>query len=143
MLCGDGDAGADVAQEAFVRLWQQRDRYDPRGSLRSYLLRVAHNLCLDRLRGAKHEAPWDECQEQTPAAARDALLAHAIREAVMTLPPTQRAVFVLTEYEGLSYQETAAALEISPGRVASAKHDAVSGLRRRLASLADEEGYGK
>jgi len=62
------------------------------------------------------------------------VLAQAVRDAVVELPETHRGVLILSVYEDTSYGEIAAALEISPGTVASRKNHAVAMLRRRLAA---------
>ena len=55
------------------------------------------------------------------------------------LPEPQRAVFILSQYEGLSYAEIAEALDCPVGTVASRKHMAVEALRRRLHLWIEEE----
>lgn len=136
MLGGNADAAEDAVQEAFVRIWRARERYakTQAGALRvdALLLRTVHNLCLDDLRRAR-PAPLNE-RTETPdkQGDRSADLAERARLAVGALPDTQRAVFVLSEYEGLRYEEIAALLDIPMGTVASRKRLAVVALRRAL-----------
>ncbi|HLV80517.1 MAG TPA: RNA polymerase sigma factor [Chthonomonadaceae bacterium] len=143
-MTGDAETAEDAAQEAFLRLWRTRETYRPQGSLSSYLLRIVRNLCLDHARtgaaAARREravtgASWIE----GPAAHIEAKsLAEAVRKAVHELPEPQRAVFVLSEYEGLPYREIAEALGCPVGTVASRKRLALETLRRRLAPWREE-----
>lgn len=137
-LLGDSDAAQDAAQEAFLRLWRLRTRYQPRGCLQAYLLRTVRSVCLDLARATR---PWEPLEEGTSSDAPDPAalaqghgLADAVRHAVLSLPEPQRAVFLLSHYEGLSYAEIADALDCPVGTVASRKHQATETLRRRLAA---------
>ena len=140
-LLGDSDAAQDAAQEAFLRLWRLRTRYQPRGCLQAYLLRAVRSVCLDHARAARPSEPLDEGEGgevPDPAAlAQGHGLADAVRRAVLELPEPQRAVFLLSHYEGLSYAEIADALDCPVGTVASRKHQATETLRRRLSAWRD------
>ncbi len=59
-LLGDSDAAQDAAQEAFLRLWRLRTRYQPRGCLQAYLLRTVRSVCLDHARAARS---WEALEE--------------------------------------------------------------------------------
>ena len=59
-MLGNADDAEDAAQETFLRLWQHAARYEPRDSKPStWLYRIAHNLCVDRLRRRKDHADAD------------------------------------------------------------------------------------
>lgn len=150
-LLGDRDAAEDAAQEAFLRLWRARERYEAQGAFDSFMLRILRNVCLDHLRrpkppGSTGETPPEAAPAQQPAAGQPeaslaaAALGEAVRGAVQALPPPQREVFILSHYEGLSYQEIADVLGCPLGTVASRKHLAVEALRRRLAPWIEGEG---
>jgi len=143
-LLGDSDAAQDAAQEAFLRLWRLRTRYEPRGCLQAYLLRTVRSVCLDHARAAQRHH-WDalDAERQDSATGPERLaqqrgLADAVARAVQSLPEPQRAVFLLSQYEGLSYTEIAEVLACPVGTVASRKHQATETLRRKLSSWRDE-----
>ena len=117
----------------------------PRGSLRAFLIRIVTNLCLDQLRARRIETVslFDndpDCAAPSPSevSARNALT-DAVRTALLSLPDAQRAVFVLTHYEGLTYGEAADVLGCPVGTVASRKQAACLTLRRRLAAWCEED----
>ncbi len=143
-MLGDTDAAQDAAQEAFVRLWRGRASYQPRGCLQAYLLRTVRNVCLDHARAVR---PWEPLEDGAGVAASDPAdlmqsrsLAEAVRDAVQSLPEPQRAVFVLSQYEELSYAEIADVLDCPLGTVASRKHLATETLRRKLYLWRDLDG---
>lgn len=133
MFHGNLDTGADIAQDTFVRLWENRHTYVPRGRLRPYLLRIAYNLCLSRLRSPEAKQVTLDHAETLVATDRRIDLSLAVQAALRDLPESQRVVFLLHEYEGLSYQEIADVLTVAIGTVASRKNSAVQSLRLSLA----------
>ena len=140
MLGGDRADAEDVTQETFLRLWHGRCRYRPSGNLSGFLLRVAANLCRDRHRaeGGRVAENLDDLPElfastlSPEEALQAATLADAVRQAIHDLPEGQRAVFVLSHYDGRAYREIAEILDCPIGTVASRKNLAVAALRRRL-----------
>ena len=136
MAGGDAARGADVAVGALLRLWESRHAYRPEGRLGSLLLRTAYRLVVD---GARRDRGGESIDGLAhPDDPRDRVegsaLAGAVREAVVALPPGQRAVLVLTAYEGLDHETVAGILAIPPGTVASRRNRALKTLRRRLAA---------
>jgi RNA polymerase sigma-70 factor (ECF subfamily) len=140
-LFNDPGRAEDGAQETFLRVWLARERYRPEAPLRSYLLRIARNYFLNRVRD-EHECPLDDPEALTEAVRAtaplpdDLLVARyrlwRIRRAVASLPAHHRLVFTLAHYEGLSYGEIAAVLEIPVGTVKSRMAATVRLLRERL-----------
>ncbi len=130
-------AAEDITQEVFLGLLHGNVRFDEaRGPLRGFLLGVARNLALKRLRS---ESRWE-------ALAEDQFVAHpltldgfeigeAVGHAVGSLPPMQREVLILAEYEGCSLDEIARAVDTNVGAVKSRLHRARENLRRMLAPL--------
>src|SRR5207249_4287717 len=107
-----------------------------RGHLRSFLLGITRNLVLKRWRD-DHE--WEELSDEQFAAAPINLeqnhMADVVADAVRSLPPLQREVLILAEYEELSLEEIARAVESEIGTVKSRLHRARENLRRMLGPL--------
>jgi RNA polymerase sigma-70 factor (ECF subfamily) len=136
-MCGDPQLAEEAAQEAFLRAWQNLQRYNPRFAFRNWVYRIALNVAVDTLR---RERPTLDIAVEPLAASGDspeAALEHKeraeqVRRAVLDLPPTSRAALVLREYEGLTYQEIAEALDIPIGTVMSRLNYARRQVRRAL-----------
>jgi RNA polymerase sigma-70 factor (ECF subfamily) len=129
----------DVAQEAFVRAWLALSRYKPSaGSWRAWLCRIAINLAIDVHRRRKPQVDLDEALPDggtDPAEqAEKSMRAKVVRQALAQLPPASRAALVLCEYEGLSYAEIAATLDIPVGTVMSRLNYARRRMRELLAA---------
>jgi RNA polymerase sigma-70 factor (ECF subfamily) len=135
-MSGSSAAAEDIAQEVFLTLLRQPGRFDPaRGPLRPFLLAVARNLALKRWRD---DHRWDELEDQfvTPVVDLESHeTADAVGAAVASLPPLQREILILAEYEELSLDEIARAVDAELGTVKSRLHRARENLRRMLAPL--------
>jgi RNA polymerase sigma-70 factor, ECF subfamily len=136
-MCGDPALAEDAAQEAFLRAWQQLRRYNPRFAFRSWVYRIALNVALDALRRERPTATldtavWAAAGEDPEARVERKQQAQQVQQAVLALPAASRAVLVLREYEGLSYHEIAAALDIPLGTVMSRLNYARGQVRRML-----------
>lgn len=139
MLGGAADA-EDVAQEAFVRLWQGAHRLREAGSLRAWLAKVASNLAVDRLRRRRPEVSGEVPEVADPAEgperqAERRATAAVVDAAIAALPERQRIAIVLTYYEELANAEVAGVLEVSIEAVESLLARARRTLKERLAAL--------
>ncbi len=137
-MCGDPALAEDAAQETFIRAWLHFDSFQPHTSLRNWLYRIAVNAALDALR-KKREMPAGEDllldPDPHPGPEADLLQkerTELVRNAIGSLAKTSRAVLVLREYGGLSYQEIASSLEIPVGTVMSRLNYARNRLREIL-----------
>ena len=130
-------------QEAFVRVWQNLNSYKPQYAFRSWLYRIAVNAALDALRRERPTAELDPLSLADPAtgpeqsAEADQQAAH-VRRAIAQLSPPLRMVLILREYQELTYQEIAAALDIPVGTVMSRLNSARALLRKELLVLLEE-----
>jgi RNA polymerase sigma-70 factor, ECF subfamily len=148
-MLGASAPAEDVTQECFLSVLRRPDAFEPgRASLRTYLCAIARHLALKQLRRWGQETTTDDPPEEPPAGDGDAdplqrvideEVAEAVRRAVAALPPLQREVVVLFEYEGLSLAETAVVCGIDVGSVKSRLHRARERLRRGLAPLLSAE----
>ena len=132
----------EVVQEAFLKLWEQRQHLKSDGSLRAYLYRAVKNRSLNHLRDQRTRTQKTEALAEylthalSPAdkAMLQEELAHRIREALDALPERRRTIFVLSKLHGLTHAEIASVLGISINTVDTQMRRALSLLRERLAS---------
>jgi RNA polymerase sigma-70 factor (ECF subfamily) len=96
----------DLAQETFVRAWRHLDRFDPRGSLRAWLHRIAHR---EFLRSVRRETPtsFSVVGELASPEATAFTEAIALRQILCKLPSKQREAVLLHDLEGYSSSEIA------------------------------------
>lgn len=145
-IVADDHEAEDVLQEAWVRAFHALAGFRGEASVATWLTRITAHEALGRLRRGRRlaavEAPDGGGDGEPPdppdaAAASDRTaenreLRRALREALDALSYPLRAVFVLREVEGLSSDETAEALEISPQNARVRLHRAKAALRRQL-----------
>jgi RNA polymerase sigma-70 factor (ECF subfamily) len=131
---GDTAAAEDVVQETFARAWLGLARGAPEAAA-PWLCTIARNAAVDRGRARRPELglgdlpdPGSDPQRMLEAAERDA----RVRSAVEALPPRHRAILLLREVDGLSYDELSVALGIRPGTVESRLFRARAALARTL-----------
>src|SRR5215510_8559356 len=125
-MCGDVHIAEDAAQETFIQAWLHLSTYRPQTSLRNWLYRIAVNAATDMLRKEKRILPnaIEDLQLTDGQPGPELLVSQQerivmVQKAVLSLPEASRAVLVLREYEGLSYQEISATLDIPIGTVMS------------------------
>jgi RNA polymerase sigma-70 factor (ECF subfamily) len=136
-MTGSPAAAEDVAQEVFLTLLRHPNRFDStRGPVRPFLLGVARNLALKRWRS---ESRWSELEEEQfvaePLSIESGEVADIVGKAVHSLPPLQREVLVLAEYEEMSLEEIARVVQSQVGTIKSRLHRARENLKRMLAPL--------
>ena len=149
-MLGSAFEAEDAVQETFLRAWRAFDRFEGRSALRSWLYRIATNVCLDMLTGRERRArPMDLGPAQEPVEANlntrsevtwigpipesmvadsdpaeRAVARETIRlafvAALQHLPPRQRAVLILCEVLRWKASEVAELLETSVASVNSA-----------------------
>lgn len=136
----DKEEAMDVSQEAFVKVYKYLDHFKGDSSFYTWLYRITVNICIDLIRkrtGAGGEpVEFDETQSldlsqanigalgsrlgtnpQKSALRRE--LADKIQEALATVPEKHRAILLLREIEGMSYEELSRTLDIPKGTVMS------------------------
>lgn len=115
-LSGDPAAADDIVSETFIRLWHARGRVELT-TVKGYLLAIARNLFLEERRQMRRMTKVDErAPDARPGPDRCAQASmdlQIVLGALQTLPEIDRAAVLLRAEEGLSYDEVAAALDIS------------------------------
>lgn len=135
---GDQDEAEELVQNAFAKLWAQRDTLEFQHSVKAYLYRMVHNQALNRLRANKIHERYTQhqtrqmAQEHEPAQ-DDPELQQRLRKVLDALPVQCRNVFELSRFESLKYREIAEQLGISIKTVETHMGKALRILRHELA----------
>jgi RNA polymerase sigma-70 factor, ECF subfamily len=143
-IVGEDDA-ADVAQDSFLRAFHRLAAFRGEAPFRTWLLRIAHNSALDALARRRRERPLDDLDPETEAyrAEREQQIGlpaqrlevkerkERLETKLRLLSPAHRAVLVLRELEGLTYEEIAEVTDSPLGSVKGRLHRA----RRELIDL--------
>lgn len=139
-MLGDATEAEDVAQEAFLRLWQHAARWRETGSgIGAWLCRVTTNLCLDRLRRRRTVSDEGVPERVDEAPNADVLIEEdqdraAVVRCIDALSERQRAAIVLTYYEDLSNMAAAHAMDMNIKAFESLLFRARATLRDKLAA---------
>ena len=134
---GDRQHAEDVVQETMLRAWRNPKAVDPEhGSIRPWLLTVARNIVIDRVR-ARRSRPHEVGEQSAHLLAVEdnidwLLLSQSVSEALATLSPAHRDVLVETYYKGNSVAAAAVTLGIPAGTVKSRTYYALRALKLAL-----------
>jgi RNA polymerase sigma-70 factor (ECF subfamily) len=141
-LVADDALAEEVAQEVFLRLWQQPDRYQrERGALRAFLLAQTHGRAIDRIRSEtarRHREERSalrstESQRSAEEVVVERAVTDEVRQALAMLSEQEREAVELAYFGGHSYREVAAVLNLPEGTVKGRIRAALSKLRDALA----------
>jgi RNA polymerase sigma-70 factor (ECF subfamily) len=154
------DDALDVVQDAFIKAHKYLDKFEGNSSFYTWLYRIVMNLAIDHLRKHRRNRPVEldeQHLEEGSAVGEDAgllpkilggnpgraLLDKEIRaridQALGELSENHRAVLVMRELEGLSYEEMAQAMGCSKGTIMSRLFHARKNMQKRLADLLDHK----
>jgi RNA polymerase sigma-70 factor (ECF subfamily) len=130
----------DAAQDVFIKAYRNLNNFKPEASLYTWLYRIGVNTCLDHKKKSrpaplKDQSLADKLPSPEPSPERyyqSKEIGRAIRAALDQLSKPSRAIIVLKEIEGLSYEEIAEVLTISVGTVKSRISRTRDELRRLL-----------
>ncbi|MGP1273930.1 MAG: RNA polymerase sigma factor [Caulobacterales bacterium] len=143
-MLGDGAEAEDVAQETYLRVWRNADRWKPGAAkFDSWVMRIAVNLCYDRLRKRREAQMPEGLDRETGEAGADARLAaedsrKSVLAAVAALPERQRLALELCHFQELGNIEAAGIMEVSVEAMESLLSRARRTLRERLSGEAGE-----
>jgi RNA polymerase sigma-70 factor (ECF subfamily) len=142
-LLKDRYLAEDVVQETMLRAWQHCDQFSAeKGSVRGWLMKVAHNIAMDKVR-MRRSRPTEVAEDAAPEAGvtedhSDAVLtALQVQHALARLSPAHRDVLEQIYLNGCTAREAAARLGIPEGTVFSRAYYALQILRRDLGPAAD------
>jgi RNA polymerase sigma-70 factor, ECF subfamily len=121
----------DALQEVFLKVYENAHRYEPRATVSAWLNRITANHCLNLLRKLRPQDSLDadtapevvDPQASPLQALEEQDLSRRLEELLNALPENQRRALVLKRFGGLSYEEIAAEMNLSP--------QAVDGLLKR------------
>jgi len=129
-LLGDREAAGEVVNEAMVLAYKDVCRA-PQGTLKSRLLELVIRRCYARL-SPRRRHTWGGHPDGGGSRPEECQPADALEQTILSLPPEQRAIVVLSDVEGLSYQEIADALHVPRSRVEAQLSQARARLRDML-----------
>lgn len=151
-MLSDREEALDASQEVFLSAWRNLAAFRGESALSTWLLRIAANRCLNRIRqrksAASREEPWPdansdgegpEFQPASPEGSRPDRVAEnremgaILASALGRIDPDSRWLVLLADVEGFSYEELAEMAEVPVGTVKSRLHRARMALRRMLA----------
>ena len=151
-MVGNAEDAYDMSQEAFIKAYNSLAFFRGESRFSVWLYRLTTNVCLDFLRsqGRKQhnsltymndedddkelEIPDDRFSPETLAEKKE--LREAVNRGLMNLPKEYRAILLLREIDGLSYEEIAEALSLEEGTVKSRIFRA----RKRLCAILTSDG---
>jgi RNA polymerase sigma-70 factor (ECF subfamily) len=111
-------AAEDLTQDAFLRLWDHRDRLDWSRPVLPWLLVATRRLATDRFRRLRRVLTGSSTSPEADESIRARWL--DVRAAMVSLSPLERTALVMTALEGLTYDEAAAVLGTSAGALRAA-----------------------
>jgi len=149
----DRDLAADLTQDVFIKLFKSADQYTATGKFKSWLFRLAQNICIDAYRkqskakvlslynstndvkSEMENAMIDQIEDETANPEQETEfieLQDFIERAFDSLPEKQRTALVLCQYHGMSYGEIALVQNCPVGTVKSRIHNALTNVRDYL-----------
>lgn len=146
-LLGERGVAEDVVQEAFPNVWRRAAGFEVgRGSARSWLMSIVHNLAIDRRRGRQRytwtdvalddvEGMLNDDEGDTFAIVSQSIEAERVQFALQSLPDEQRQAIALAYFSGLTQQEIA---ERTGSPLGTVKSRMRLGLQRMRVILGDE-----
>ncbi len=158
-MIGDREQAEDLAQESFVKAFNNLDSYNPKYRFSSWLFKIANNHAIDHLRrarlstvsihGSPHAADAEreeetrivlETHDESPEQEILALeLGGEIEDAIRQLRSEYRTAVILRHIENRPYEEIAEIMDVPIGTVKTFLHRARAELREALAHLREDE----
>jgi RNA polymerase sigma factor (sigma-70 family) len=122
-LAGDAEAGDDLAQDAVLKAWAARGRFQPGTNFQAWTYTILRNAHLSKLRRKKFTGEWNDAvaEVRLSAAADQDRHIHVedVQRALDKLPPAQREALMLIGAQGLTYEQIAEMHNVPLGTVKS------------------------
>lgn len=150
-MCQDRERAADLAQEAFIQILRSLPRFRGEAALSTWIHGLTMRVCLHHMRRERRRQTesWDElapCRADPEASdgqpyetAQRGHVQAAVRAAISLLPLKFRSVMVLHGLQGMTYEETAEALDLPLNTVKTRVHRAKAKLRVLLKDLLGDD----
>jgi RNA polymerase sigma-70 factor (ECF subfamily) len=148
-LCGRPDFADDLVQEAMLKAWGARERFEPGTNLRAWTFTILRNCYLTEMRRNKFVGDYDEGVAertlQAPMGQEDPLHLADMRRALMALPRERREAILLVGAGGFSYEEAAEICQTAVGMMKSRAGRARAALNEMLegGNMPPREGVQK
>lgn len=122
-LCGRPDMADDLVQEAMLKAWAARDRFEPGTSMRAWTFVILRNAYLTDMRRNRFHGDYDETLAEkiltAPAGQEEPLHLSDMHRALLTLSPERREALLLVGAGGFSYEEAAQICKCAVGTIKS------------------------
>ena len=136
----DHESSDDIAQETFVKVWKNLDKFKGESKLYTWIYRIATNEALTHLRKKKRRfflSIGDIENELMSTLEADIyysgdVIQLKLQKAILTLPEKQRLVFNMKYFEELKFREIAEVLEVTVGSLKAQYHHAVKKIEKYL-----------
>jgi len=130
----------DIVQDVFIKLWSKKEYIDQISDIEDYLYKMVRNRTIDILRQLANDrrlreeffARHDWHESKTGELLEIKEFQQVLAAAISNLPPQRRIIYQLSQVEGMSRQEIASQLQISPHTVKNQLTAALQTLRRLL-----------
>ncbi len=135
--CGDAELATDVAQDAFLKLWEKQMKYE-KGNIKGLLFKISSDIFISLYRKQKtamnfHLRSKPQIQHQTPEEIMQfEELQESYNLALRSMPEKQRVVFLMHRLDGLKYYEIAESLDLSVKAIEKRMTLAISFLRKNI-----------
>ncbi|MBI5640271.1 MAG: sigma-70 family RNA polymerase sigma factor [Nitrospirae bacterium] len=151
-MLGNAHDAEDMAQDSFIKAYQNLKRFRPEASFYTWLYRIAVNTCLDFKKRPFFESLFrtsDKGEEfvlepisEGPSPEKELetrQMMHALQKGLAQLSPKFRTVLILREMEGFSYEEIAEVLDLSTGTVKSRISRAREELKKSMTKFTEQK----
>lgn len=143
-LLGNEEDAKDIIQDAFMKVWHNKEKMGELQNLEAWCMRITRNLALDKLKSKKyrvtdqidraHEVPASH--QQTPhQRSEQSDLMRRVHGLIHALPEKYKTILQLRDIDGLSYQEIADVLDIEMSEVKVNLHRARKQVREQLQNI--------